>query len=831
MTDLAQLVEQLPRHLRERTRAVSGLNVAVERNSEFVLYWMRTAMRVHENPALDVAKSWAARLQLPLLVYQGLDERYEFASDRHHRFILEGARDVQAELANSGISYIFHLSRPGRREAHLLRLAHCAAAIVTEEMPVDPPRKFLQQLAKKTSAPTAAVDTACVVPMQLTNRAITRAFEFRSATDKPRRLRLQESWPIETCIASMYPIERLVAKFGLKPLDLQSSDLGELIAECEIDHLVPPVCDTKGGSTAGYQRWNQFCESGLRRYDRRRNDPLVDGVSRLSAYLHYGMVSPLRIAREAAAIRSSGSEKYLDELLVWRELAYHFCFHRADHDQLTALPSWALETLRSHQSDRRPALYDWETLARGETSDSLWNAAQKSLLLQGELHNNVRMTWGKALLNWTDSPEAALRMMIDLNHRYALDGRDPASYGGILWCLGQFDRPFEPSQPILGTVRPRPTDEHARRLDPVCYLRQVTRPRFAPVPSVAIIGAGMAGLVAARTLSDHGLSVTLLEKSRGVGGRMATRHLEAIGSFDHGAVCFQATDPRFIRYLQAWKQQGLVACWPRLPENHVQLTAGVATPLSDGVPQYVALPQMNSICKHLARGLEIRRQVRVTSLRKSGDQWELLDEAGQSQGRFDRIICTAPAEQTAELLGNYPEISKPAKLVKMQLAWALMAAWQQPLDLEWELAEITGSWLKLAARNQTKPGRDNTRELLVLHADSTWTDAHWESSPEQIAELMLAEFRRVLEREFPAPEHAVAHRWKFATPLPRAESPVASGRCLTSACDSLIACGDWTSGPGVEAAFLAGAAAAGRILNRLQPTSDFFATPVQTRLF
>jgi predicted NAD/FAD-dependent oxidoreductase len=167
----------------------------------------------------------------------------------------------------------------------------------------------------------------------------------------------------------------------------------------------------------------------------------------------------------------------------------------------------------------------------------------------------------------------------------------------------------------------------------------------------------------------------------------------------------------------------------------------------------------------------------------------------------------------------------------MQLAWALMAAWQQPLDLEWELAEITGSWLKLAARNQTKPGRDNTRELLVLHADSTWTEAHWESSPEQIAELMLAEFRRVLEREFPAPEHAVAHRWKFATPLPRAESPVASGRCLTSACDSLIACGDWTSGPGVEAAFLAGAAAAGRILNRLQPTSDFFATPVQTRLF
>ena len=174
--------------------------------------------------------------------------------------------------------------------------------------------------------------------------------------------------------------------------------------------------------------------------------------------------------------RSKGAEKYLDELLIWRELAYTFCFYRPDHETLAALPDWARESLSEHEPDARPAINSWETLARGTTGDKLWDAAQRSLLIHGELHNNVRMTWGKALLNWTPDAKSALAAMIDLNHRYALDGRDPASYGGILWCLGQFDRPFPPARRIFGTVRDRSTKEHAKRLDPDHYFRHATRP-------------------------------------------------------------------------------------------------------------------------------------------------------------------------------------------------------------------------------------------------------------------------------------------------------------------------------------------------------------------
>ena len=823
--NLGDLFQQLPEHLQERTRLNCEPAAAIGSSEHFVLYWMRTAVRGHENPALDVAKFWATALDLPLLIYHGLDERYEYASDRHHRFILEGARDVQQELAEQNLSYVFHLARLGDRRPHLVNLSRAAAVVITEEMPVDPPRTFLKKLVQQISTPIVSVDTACVVPMSLTPREYTRAFEFRSATSKLRRVRLARPWPELQLTVKTFSPDMLRRQFELDSLDLQAAELSELIAQCEIDHLVGPVWDTPGGSQAGYERWEAFKARGLRAYERKRNDALLDGVSRMSAYLHYGMVSPMRIAREADQQRSEGSEKFLDELLIWRELAYCFCFHRDDHDQPTALPDWALATLEKHRSDPRPAIYDWETLARGVTGDPLWDAAQRSLLVQGELHNNVRMTWGKALLNWTRSPAEALKLLIDLNHRYALDGRDPASYGGLLWCLGQFDRPFEPEQPILGTVRPRPTAEHARRLAPEKYLAKVTAPRFSPVPRVAVIGAGIAGLTAARTLQDYAIPVTIFEKSRGVGGRMATRHTDAFGSFDHGAPCFTASDERFNRYLNAWEAQGLVARWPTAPQQSVRLAAGDSKPLDKSPDSFVAMPQMNSICKHLSSGLTIQKQVRVQRVQPEGRAFMLSDENENALGSFDFVICTAPAEQSAELLAQFPDIATKAKEIPMRLSWVAMISLAHSLEVGWQLAEIGESWLKLAVRNQTKPGRKFAGEQLVLHADSDWTNAHWDSSPEEVSAAMFAEFARVMGRELPPAEQLISHRWKYATTIQPNKH-----HCLSACEDSVLACGDWTGGGGVEAAFLSGAAAAGRVLNRLQPAAKTN-EPIQRALF
>jgi predicted NAD/FAD-dependent oxidoreductase len=361
------------------------------------------------------------------------------------------------------------------------------------------------------------------------------------------------------------------------------------------------------------------------------------------------------------------------------------------------------------------------------------------------------MTWGKAILNWKRTPQEALSTIIDLNHRYALDGRDPASYGGILWCLGQFDRPFEPETPIFGAVRPRSTSQHARRLDTQKYHARVTEPRFAPAQHVAIIGAGISGLSAARVLQDHGLKVTVFDKGRGIGGRMSTRRIDGGITFDHGAQYFTARDPRFKNLVDSWIEQNLVAKWPDQSRGNDQkivvLEGGDVKSQSNSDDRFVAVPAMNAICKHLAQGIEIQTQARVGKIdRVEGDLEngvEVFDDAGDSLGQFKRVIVSAPAEQTAELLVNFTAIAEPIANIEMNPCWATMVAFDKPITDQWAGAFLHDSFLSWTARNNTKPGRNKDSDHLVIHAAADWTAEHWDHDSEEVAEKMLAEFWRV----------------------------------------------------------------------------------------
>jgi photolyase PhrII len=773
----------------------------------FVLYWMCTAVRCDENPALDLATAIATQRGLPLLVYHALSETYQYASDRHHTFIMEGARDVQLGFAERGISYAFHLEREGQRELYLRQLVRQAAVVVTEDMPTGPQLRFLRALGRRSSTCIIAADTACVVPMQCVGRAFDRAFQFRSATEQLYAERLTRAWPS----AEPQPQPLDPAELPFDPVDLQSSDIAEMVAACNIDHAVGPVVDTCGGSRAGYARWKAFCDSGLKSYAKNRNDPLRDGVSRMSAYLHYGMVSPLRLAREAADWQHDGARKFLDELLIWRELAYAFCFYRADHATWNAIPDWARETLTRHASDRRSQLFSWEQLARGQTGDALWDAAQHSLLIHGELHNNVRMTWGKALLQWTRTPQAALDMLIDLNHRYALDGRDPASYGGILWCLGQFDRPFEPSQPVIGTVRPRPLQQHARRLDVAAYGRRILASRSEPVPKVAVIGAGISGCMAARTLADHGLPVTVFEKSRGAGGRMATRRTPH-GDFDHGAQYFTVRDANLQRYVASWVEQGLVQPWKgRIAVLQADEPPQEASAKSQATERFVGVPGMNAICKHLIEDLQLNTEVTIASVQTVATGYQLLDEHGVAYGPFDRVIVTAPAKQSSAILNEYAELSAEIAKVRLQPCWAVLIALSDKLSLDWNAAFVNDSPVSWIARNTTKPSHAPVAgEALTVHASAEWSAAHVEDTPEQVLEVLMPAIQQHVPFTAADVLFVQTHRWRYAIPA----NP-SSRRCLTNRDGTLLAGGDWAGGPRVEGAFLSGTAAAGRILSSL----------------
>ena len=795
-------VRELIDELRHRDRLRILNKCELRPNAAYIMYWMRTAVRLDENPALDTAIAISNKLRLPTLVYHALSERYPYASDRHHTFILEGARDVQAAFADVDVQYVFHLERSGHRGPHLHTLAQQAALVVTEEMPVEPLRGWTSLLAGRLDAPVLTADTACVVPMQVVGKAYERAFAYRNATKKHYKARL---WQMPVRVEPEVAPRSIELPFS--PVDLQSSNIADLVGQCDIDHSIGPITDTVGGSQAGYQRWERFKQDGLARYAKRRNNPLIDGVSRMSAYLHYGMVSPMRIAREAAECDNVGADKYLDELLIWRELAYAFCFYRKDHWRLSSLPDWAVETLEEHQRDERPALHSWETLARGQTGDRLWDAAQRSLLLHGELHNNVRMTWGKAILNWTADAKSALSTIIDLNHRFALDGRDPASFGGILWCLGQFDRPFPPARPILGTVRDRSTGQHAERLDVNRYYQHTTRTPRNPMPSVAVIGAGMSGLVCARTLADHGFAVTVFEKSRGVGGRMATRRADNAMRFDHGAQYFTARDSRFQRYVKSWIEDGIVKPW--LGEI-VVLEDGVITGRKSGTNRFVATPGMNAICKHLSRDLEIRLQSQISAVHRQGERWEINGSDDASLGEFDVAIVSAPPAQSAQLLAG-THLAAKAQSTQMNGCWALMLAFEQPLEIDYHGAFVHNSPISWIARNSSKPDRDAKHDLWVVHASSEWSESRMEDDAESVAAALLAAFWNATALPPRTAFHQQAHRWRYAIP----PSPLAE-KCLLDRELSIGACGDWCAGPRVEGAFLSGHAVAGRVMAMLK---------------
>ena len=796
--DAVALFKELPDHLSERTRMINRRPVF--RNGTFVLYWMHHAVRGHENPALNVAVWVANQLRRPVLVYQGLGGWHPYNSDRHHTFILQGAIDAHNELADRGITHLFHLAFDPQKPSPIRRLMAQAALTVTEDFPMPPFTSWTQNFARSSAAAFWVVDSACIVPMQLLNKTFDRAFRFRQETQRlfQERLHLHHESPQPLAGPFKPPAE-------IEGLDLGAIDVPKLVARCRIDHTIGPVPGTRGGSVAGYRRWEQFKVHGLSRYAELRNDAAVSfpmGVSRMSAYLHHGHVAPFRIAREAAGHGGAGAEKYLDELLIWRELAHNYCFFHPRPDRMEGLPRWAVRTLDDHRRDPRDAVYSWETLAMGNTGDPLWDAAQASLRIHGELHNNIRMTWGKALLQWTRSPEEALWTMIDLNHRYALDGSDPNSIGGILWCLGLFDRPFEPEKKVIGRLRPRSTRSHAARLDLASYAARVTRPSASASFRVAVVGAGLAGVVAARSLAGHGHRVRIFEKARGAGGRMTTRRAAGY-AFDHGAQYFTARDPYFQQRVDRWEQAGWVRPW----DGRIRVIRnGQVEREKRHHRRYVGMPRMSAVARHLTDGLDVAWSTRVGGIRNTGRQKILVDEHGNDLGAYDAVVLSAPAEQSARLLVDHSRLFDRLSGIRMTPCWAVMLAFDPPLALPFDGAFIYDLSISWAARNASKPGR-NEDGAWVIHASGAWSSQHYELEPQDVIHRLLADFLSVTQTPAVEPVFATAHRWRYA----QAENPITEGALWDG--DAMIgACGDWCAGSRIEGAYLSGAAMAGKIL-------------------
>jgi deoxyribodipyrimidine photo-lyase len=254
------------------------------------------------------------------------------------------------------------------------------------------------------------------------------------------------------------------------------------LSELPIDHLVAAV-ELRGGAVQAQRLLKQFVRNRLAGYQHDRNEPDLEGSTGLSPYLHFGHLSchqlfweimkqqqwnPSRLAGPNGKVEGfwgvdPNAEALLDQLCTWREIGLNMCWREPNYDAYDSLPTWALQTLDDHRHDPRAVVYDLDQLEFANTGDPIWNAAQRQLLIEGRMHNYLRMLWGKNILGWTKSPEQALQFMIELNNKYALDGRDPNSYSGIFWVLGRYDRAWGPERQVFGKIRYMTSQNTARK--------------------------------------------------------------------------------------------------------------------------------------------------------------------------------------------------------------------------------------------------------------------------------------------------------------------------------------------------------------------------------
>lgn len=436
------------------------------KKARYVLYWMQMFKRAHHNHALKFAIEKANELDLPLVVYEGLKFYYPWASDRIHTFILEGVEEKRAAFEKLGITYIFYLQKDKKSPKQTVKkIAQDAAILVTDDFPCFIIPDHNAAIVEKAKIPVYAVDSNGIIPLSKFEKE-----EYGAYTIRPKIKKILDEYFVPFKEAKIKN-KKTNVKLDCPDTIVTAKNIAKLVAECDIDHDVKPSPIYHGGTKNGRKRLKHFVEKILPRYDESRNKPELDGSSRLSSYLHFGFLSSLEIALAVKKSKAPQKSKdaYLEELIVRRELSYNFTSFNKNYDSLKALPDWSQTTMREHVKDERPEIFSLKELENCETYDELWNATQREMNLTGEVHNYVRMLWGKLVIQWSKNYEEAFAALEHLNNKYCLDGRNPNSYAGILWCFGKHDRPWMERE-IFGKMRYMTSGSTGKKFDSKKYI-------------------------------------------------------------------------------------------------------------------------------------------------------------------------------------------------------------------------------------------------------------------------------------------------------------------------------------------------------------------------
>lgn len=407
-----------------------------------VVYWISRDQRIKDNPALSFAQRQAVLLRRPLLVIFTLSESFLDATLRQYDFMIRGLQELEKNLLQKNISFYLLIGEPIKTMPSFLKSIDAGMLIIDFD-PLSIKRRWKTKVIDQLKIAAYEVDGRNVIPCWLASPKQ----EFSAYT-----LRKKIGFRLHDHLID-YPN---VKKHPYKLNDSRHSiDWTTATESLKVDKNVLPVSWLKPGEKAAFELLEDFIKKKLKDYSKNRNDPTKDAQSNLSPYLHFGQISSSRVIKEVLKCNLSSSIKndFVEEIFIRRDLADNFCYYNNKYDSFESLHDWAKKTLNEHRSDKRVYCYVQSEFEAAKTHDPIWNAAQKEMVKRGKMHGYMRMYWAKKILEWSKSPEKAIRIAIHLNDKYELDGRDPNGYAGIMWSIGGLhDRAWGERQ-IFGKIR------------------------------------------------------------------------------------------------------------------------------------------------------------------------------------------------------------------------------------------------------------------------------------------------------------------------------------------------------------------------------------------
>ncbi|WP_025724986.1 deoxyribodipyrimidine photo-lyase [Acholeplasma granularum] len=421
-----------------------------DNEGQYILYWMQQSMRMYYNHALEYAIHIANDKKLPLIVVFNIVLNYPDANLRHYHFMLEGLKNLQSDFIKRNIEFIIKL---GHVEDTLKPLIQNAHTLITDRAYLKPQlqmRNKIYELCQRNNPKLNIyqIESDVLIPVEsLYPKLAYAAYAIRPSVHKKffEYIDFKYSNNLEN-------IQKLNFK---SDVDIQNID--SIIQKLNIDLNVKPYFKFKGGYVEAIKHLNDFLDNLLPKY-KDRSDASLHIQSYVSMYLQFGQISVQDILKKLFKhpnfhTYKEESEAFIEQLIVRRELAYNFVTYNPNYDDFNHITEkWAYITMNAHKEDLRDYIYTLEEIESAKTHDIYFNSAMKEAIITGFMANYLRMYWAKKIMEWSSSMESAYEIIVYLNNKYFIDGRNPNSYSNIAWCFGRHDRPWQ-ERSIFGTLR------------------------------------------------------------------------------------------------------------------------------------------------------------------------------------------------------------------------------------------------------------------------------------------------------------------------------------------------------------------------------------------